>query len=300
MEESKCIFRGKKSRCRSEPRKDLPLLMCQQHLKQYYGLEVGYEQIDGVKHVAFAGGFLRPIFGYSSFSRNEVIIPTKHFLDLHIRSEDKVNEAGEGLMEKYTLNNRIVETLREYANEYPNSIDHRHVIEMYRNFMEESPADVDPKHTDSMPTLQALVEARKKHSEVFIRNQPVSKTLKDNHVIMGGKKPVNITEAGWSKNFQYLLNNCLYAQFQIMVDGKKYLDNIPFNATFVEKVGLVATEMIVHPLYLVIEGHASGSTIFYNAHVGLVQKVIQPAKYTVKDVPKQYTLNEAWKGGTLC
>lgn len=299
MEESKCIFKGKKSRCRSEPRKDLPLLICQQHLKQYYGLEVGYEQIDGVKHVSFTGGFLRPIFGYSTFSRNEVIIPTKHFLDLNIHSEDKdANESH--LLQKYTLNNRIVETLREYANDFPDTLEHRHVVEMYRNFIEDKPADTDPKHTDNLPKLQALVEARKKHSEVFIRNQPVSKTLKDNWIFLNSKTATNITHMPWSKNFQYLLNNCLYAQFQIHAHGTKYFDNIPFNTTFVEDVGLVATEMIVHPLYLVIEGKATGSPIYYNAHVGLVQKLIQPSKFTVKDVPKQYTLNEAWKGGTLC
>lgn len=299
MEETKCIFKGKKSRCRSEPRKDLPLLICQQHLKQYYGLEVGYEQIDGVKHVSFTGGFLKPIFGYSTFSRNEVIIPTKHFLDLHIRSEDKSAEDN-SKYEQYTLNNRILETLREYANEYPDSLEHRHVVEMYRNFIEEAPADIDPTHTDLLPKLQALVEARKKHSEVFIRNQPVSKTLKDNYIYVNGTKAVNITENNWSKNFQYLLNNCLYAQLRINAHGKTYLDNIPFNTTFVDKVGLVATEMIVHPLYLVLEGCSHGSQIYYNAHVGMVQKTIQASKFTVKDVPKQYTLNEVWKSGNLC
>lgn len=300
MEETKCIFKGKKSRCRSEPRKDLPLLICQQHLKQYYGLEVGYEQIDGVKHVSFTGGFLKPIFGYSTFSRNEVIIPTKHFLDLNIHTEDK-GEDGSNLLEKYTLNNRIVETLREYANDYPEHIDHRHVVEMYRNFIGDEKADTDPKHLENLPILQAVVEARKKHSEVFIRNQPVNKTLKDNLLYSSEKNvAVKITEMGLSKNFQYLLNNILYSEFKIHALGSSYLDYIPFNTTFIKDVGLVATEMIVHPLYLVIEGQSSGSPIYYNAHVGLIPKTIQPFKYTVKDVPKQYTLNEAWKAGTLC
>lgn len=299
MEETKCIFKGKKSRCRSEPRKDLPLLICQQHLKQYYGLEVGYEQIDGVKHVSFTGGFLRPIFGYSTFSRNEVIIPTKHFLDLNIHTEDKDTKDSE-LLERFTLNNRIVETLREYANDYPDTMDHRHVVEMYRNFVADENADTDPIHTENLPVLQAIVEARKKHSEVFIRNQPVSRTLKDNLLYTDKQMALSIIDMKLSKNFQYLLNNILYSEFKIQAYGTSYLDMIPFNTTFIPNVGLVATEMIVHPLYLVIEGRSSGSPIYYNAHVGLIPKTIQPFKYTVKDVPKQYTLNEAWKGGTLC
>lgn len=297
MEETKCIFQGKKSRCKSEPRKDLPLLMCQQHLKQYYGLEVGYEMIDGVKHVAFAGGFLKPIFGYSTFNRNEVIIPTKYFMDLNIRTEDRSSNDTQNLLEKYKLNNRIDETLREYASSFPDTMEHRHVVEMYRNFMEEAEADTDPTHKDNLPKLQALVEAKKKQSEVYIRNQPVSQTLKDNTIFIAGKGH-KITERGWSKNFQYLLNNCMYAEFQ--VGANSYLDHIPANTTFIEKVGLVATEMIVHPLYLVIDGQSIGSAIYYNAHVGLVQKLMQPSKFTVRDIPRQYTLNEAWKGGTLC
>lgn len=297
MVETKCIFQGKKSRCRSDPRRDLPLLMCQQHLKQYYGLEVGNELIDGVKQVAYAGALLRPILDFSIFSRNEVIFPTKYFMDLNIRPKDMSNIDTYNLLGKYTLNKTIERTIQEYANTFPDSIEHRHVVEMYRNFMEGDDVDTDPNHKDHLPKLQALVEAKKKLSEVFIRNQPVSQTLKDNFIFIGGKA-YNITERKWSKNFQYLLNNCMYAEWQI--GPNMYLDHIPANVAFIEKVGLVATEMIVYPVYLVIDGLSIASSIYYNAHVGLIDKIIQQSKYNLSDIPRQYILDEAWKGGTLC
>lgn len=296
MEETTCIFKTKKSRCKSSPRMDLPLLICQHHLKQYYGLELGHVEIDDISHVSFAGSFLKPIKGFSIFSRNEVIIPTKQFLDLRLRPNNSENK----MYKSYTLNKRIEENIRQYGISFPDTMDDRHVIEMYRNFVGAEIVDPDPEMTHHYPKLQAAVESSKTQSAVYIRNQPVSKTLNHNYLYVGTDE-INIhTNSPFSINFQYLLNNCLYSEMEISYNEGNYIDHIPANTTYVKDVGLVATEQIADPLYLILDGRTSGSQVFYQAHVGLLQKQIQEIKYSVKDIPKQYILNEAWKSGKLC
>ena len=299
MEQNHCVFKTKKSRCKSDARMDLPLLICQQHLKQYYGLELGYVEIDDINHVSFAGSFLKPIKGYSIFNRNEVIIPTKEFFDANTRPGD-VDETNQSFLKKFTMNKRITETIREYAQNFPESMEDRHVIEMYRNLIGPEHADPGPTLKDQLPKLQASVETSKVQSQVYIRTQPVFKTLEHNNLYIENQS-INIHSSNkFSENFQYLLNNCLYSEMEIDYNEGHYLDVIPPNTIYVERVGLVATEQIADPLYLILDGHTSGSPIFYNAHVTLLPKIVQESKYTVKDIPKQYKLNEAWKGGSLC
>lgn len=292
-----CIFKTKKSRCRSSVRKDLPLLICEQHLKQYYGLEVGYVEIDDVSNIGLSGGLLKPIKGYSIFSRNQVIVPTRNFFDMVYRSMDVSDETG--LTRKYSLSNRIQETVREYASSFPDSMEHRQVIETYRNFIESDDVNPGPKQTDELSKLQAAVQANKTRSEVYIRNQPVNKTLLHNLINVNGK-PTNMESLKWSKNFQYMVANCMFSAMEIQANQKQYIDWLQFNVQFVPNVGLVATETIADPAFLVIDGFTSGSQIFYNAHVGLLPKIVHDSKYTIKDFPQQYALNEAFKGGTVC
>lgn len=271
--------------------------MCEQHLKQYYGLEVGYVEIDDVGNIGLSGGLLKPIKGYNIFNRNQVIIPTRNFFDMVYRSMDVPDTAG--LTRVYAMSNRIQETVREYATSFPDSMEHRQVIEMYRNFIESDNVNPGQKQTDELSRLQAAVQAKKTSSEVYIRNQPVNQTLPHNVINVKGK-PNAINKMKWSLNFQYLLNNCMFSAMEIQVNTKTYLDWLPFNVQWVEGVGLVATEQIADPMFLVVDGFTAGSQIFYNAHVGILPKVVYDSKYTIKDFPKQYALNEAFKGGTVC
>ena len=304
MEETSCIFKTKKSRCKSTPRMDLPLLICQYHLKHYYGLELGYIEIDDVSHVGFAGGFLKPIKGFSVFSRNEVIIPTKKFLDLFLRPSDVQSNEDESKIKNFFLNKRIENYILEYGSSYPDSMDSRHPIEMYRNFIGNEIIDSDPKYKDYYPKLQAAVESSKTQSAVFIRNQPVMKAMENDFLyVKEGNKDEEIkvlNKDKFSLNFSYLLANCLYSEMDIDYSSKSYMDRLHFNTIFINDVGLVATEQIADPMYLILDGRKSGNQMFYQAHVGLLQKQVYDVKYSVKDIPKQYILNEAWKGGQLC
>lgn len=303
MAETHCLFKGKRSRCKSSARKDLPLMICEGHLRQYFGLEVGNELIDDLNQVGLVGGFLKPVKN-NIFKRNHVIVPTKYFFDLVYRNEDMATTDIQ-LTSTYTMSTPIEEAVRDYATKYPNSIDHRHVIEMYRNFINKENVDPGQNQKDEYRKLQALVEINKAESEVYIRSQPVGKTLQDNQIYLGDT-PKTITEAIgadrkiWSPHFQYFMNNCLFSEMEIQKNSNKYTSCLPFNVKFEDKVGLVATEQIGDPLYLVVDGRTIGSQIYYNAHVSIGQKVIQVPNHSLKDFPEQYALNIAIKEGTNC
>lgn len=76
VENRACIFVTKNSRCKTTARKNLPLLICEYHLRQYFGLEVGYVRIDGKSEVGIVGGFLKPVIG-KMIKQGTIIVPTK-------------------------------------------------------------------------------------------------------------------------------------------------------------------------------------------------------------------------------
>lgn len=290
-----CIFKSKNSRCKSSARKDLPLLICEHHLRQYLGLEVGYVKLDGDKLVGMVGGFLKPVVG-KMITRSTVVIPSKIFFDIKARPGEMMDDKYKTIDGHLNLNPSIATTVQLYATKILEKVEERQIIEMFRNFIGIENVDPGPTQTDEFPTLQASVESLKVRSNVHIRNQPVAKAMAYDGLYVGDEL-VQTARLNISTNFQYMLSNMLFSEMRINVDGNYFTDYLHPNVHFVKDVGLVATEDIMDPNFLILDGRTSGSLIYYQSHVGLMDKIIQESQYSLINFPKENALNRAWKGG---
>lgn len=312
MSSTICIFTPNKAECKGGAMKNLTMLMCEKHLRDYYGLELGYVEFDNITHYTYVGYFLKPVRDVAIFQKNTVIIPTKLFFDKYFRTTDfdeaaSLNQYTTDRLENlqdatinYTMNPRISDVVRQYARNAPQNVEQRHVIEMYRNFLDDH-TDVGPLQPDELIRLQALINVKKVASKTMIELQPSNKILKDNK-IYDYKTDIatSITQMNLSVHMQYLLSNCLYSEFQVNQKEKAFTDYLPFNVKYIKNIGLVATEQIGNPLFLVLDGRCIGSQTYLNVHVTPLEKVIQKANYQLKDLPKPFALNEIFKSGVNC
>lgn len=298
MDINVCIFKSKNSRCKSSPRKNLPLLICEHHLKQYLGLEVGYVKLDGDKKIGMVGGFLKPIVG-KMIPRSTVVIPSKVFFDLKTRPAEIDTTRYTTVDGNLELNSSIATTVAQYATKFLEKIEERQVIEMFRNFTGVENVDPGPEQKDEFPGLQATVESLKVRSNVHIRNQPVSKAMQNDALYVDGDTHdlIKTSRLSISSNFQYFLSNCLFSEMRIKVNGNYFVDYLHPNLHYIKDVGLVASEDIMDPNFLILDGRSSGSLIYYQSHIGMMDKIIQEAQYSLVNFAKESALNEAWKGG---
>lgn len=296
LESTVCLFNSSKADCRAPKRTNLNMLICQKHLKDYFGLEMGFHQDDHPTNIAWVGGFLRPVKNISYFKRNTVIFPTKKFFDQTLRPEEYKNRDAN--FRKYQMNPIIIEYIRKYGMTSGKSVEPRLVLEIYRNLMDDK-VDPGPGLSTHIANLSTLVRSKKTISESLIQDQSVFNIF-DQIAIFYKDKFVPITDLNISKCMQYILVNLLYSEMKITYEQEYFSDYLQYNCEFVEDVGIVATELINHPHYLVINGSCTGSSIFYNSFVSLVQKEVVHKNYTLKDIPSQYALPNALKSGSVC
>lgn len=298
MEQTKCIFKSTQAECTGPRRTNLSMVACKTHLKDHFGLEMGHHEDDHPTNVAWVGGFLRPVKNISYFKRNTVILPTKEFFDRTQRPEEYDDLKAD--FRKYQMNPIIIDYIRDYGLHAGKSFDRRFVIEMYRNFMcDNKNVDPGPKQKTQMQDLTAVLRSRISMSESNIQDQSIFNHLKDFSIYVGGQLK-RITDLNLSIIMMYILTNFLYSEMQITPDEEEFTDLLPYNCEYVDNIGVVATELINHPHFLVINGVGKGSPVFYNSIVSLVKKEVVRKKYTLKDVPSQYALTTALKSGSYC
>lgn len=297
-----CLFRTKQSRCKTSVRKNLPLVICELHLRHYFGLEVGYVKFDGKSNIGFVGGFLKPVIG-KTIKRGTIIVPTKLYFDRIVRPQEVDStltpEDIPTMLDGFVINPQIMHTIKEYGRRWPLSFEHRQIIEMYRNFIGTEVVDPGPEQLDHYPGLIAQIESTKTGSITHIRNQPISRIFQHDHVYAQDNNSdlTSISNLNISLSFQYFLNHCLYSEMKLLHNKDYYLHHLNFNCKFIPRIGLVATQDIPDPLFLVIDGQTAGTSIYYHMHVSEQDKIIQEDKYDLKYFDAEMTFNEAFKGG---
>lgn len=297
-EPTACLFNASGSRCKAPKRTNLSMVMCQKHLKDFYGLEMGYHQDDHPTNVAWVGPFLRPVKNAAYFKRYTVIFPTKEFFDRTQRPEEFRDK--DSSYRRYQMNPFILDYIRQYGMTLNKRVEHRLPIEIYRNLNSlDKDVDPGPNHETLFPTLISLVRSKKSISESHVRDQAIFKCLKDVSIYTkAGVKTLHDTDL--SICMQYILFNCQFSEMRVTFDNDIFTDYLPYNCEFVDGIGLVATELINHPHPLIVNGVGSGSQIFYNAFVSMVQKEVLHKNYSLKDIPSQFALTNALKSGSTC
>lgn len=314
IEKTECLF-NTKSKCLSPKRTNLNMLVCQKHLRDYYGLEMGFHQEDNATNVAYVGGFLRPVKNIGYFTRNTVIIPTNHFFDRTLRPESYPDH-HDSKFRKYQMNPIILEYIRKYGNNVGKSVDYRVAVDTIRNLIpDHDKMAPGPNQESQHHTLYAVIRSKKSISESLIRDESIFKVLDHFSIYMENdeykamtnvealkteEQLVHVKTLPISIAMKYILCNMLYSEMEIIHNSYKFPDYLNFNCKYIPSVGLVATENINHPHFLIIDGLCRGHQIIYNAMVSLVQKEVVHRNYTLKDIPPQYALTDGLKDGVNC
>lgn len=87
METTACIFSFNKAECNGKKRTHLTHLMCANHLRDIFGLEMTYFVFETEMSHEFVGGFLKPTPGVI-FKANAIIIPERNMFDKFYRPEE--------------------------------------------------------------------------------------------------------------------------------------------------------------------------------------------------------------------
>lgn len=270
--------------------------MCAKHLEEFFGLEMGYYIHETETSFKYIGGFLKPKPGVV-FSKNTVLIPTRHFFDSYYRPEDK----RDSIDIEYKMNPVIHTLISHLANLSENNVNRRYPIEIIRNLTH---VDVntgpEPNQMYLLRNVITMVTSNKTVSEVQIQTQSISKCFEDFGIrleagLKNYRKLSDLKEV--STCMKYLFLNCLFTEHAID-KSISYTDSIMYNTKWIPEIGLVTTEDVADPHFLVIHGYSFGSQIYYNAVVSTVKKDVLQKKTTLKDVPSQYYLANAFRGGS--
>lgn len=303
MESSICILNPTKHECRGPKRKHINMLMCARHLYEFFGLEMGYNIHETETSHKYVGGMLKPAKGVV-FKRNTVIVPTQTFFDDVYRPQDRsLQEIGP--TQQYKMNPVIDDLIRSLSvNASETNLDKRYAIEILRCFVGNNvntgPADIQSVLLRNVITL---IVSKKAISESQIRTQSIYRHLSTMLLSINGtlQNVTNIEEL--SISMQYFLFNCYFSHHVINIselseEKLSFIDSMMYNAKWIKGIGLVATEEISDPNYLVVNGTSDGNQAFYNAVITTVKKDILQKNTSLNNLPSQYHLSDAFRGGS--
>ncbi|GBM12407.1 hypothetical protein AVEN_190116-1 [Araneus ventricosus] len=279
--------------CPSKKGTSVPMLMCENHLNKYFGLMLKYIPHENLTQQSAIGGFLKPVPGVV-FQKYTVIIPDKPFLDEYFRPEDSPNDLD---ISHYKLNPCIVEFWNHaISRQSRNSHEERFAFEIIRNLND------DPERVDLGPHLKdvviqsnflTLLTSKLTIPKTSINKQSIRKSLDNLSFFKLSER--TLTEL-FSLNMLYYLSNCYFSSHH---SEAGFLDELPYNAIWVEDIGLVATETIGDPMPIVIGGWRRGSKPYYNSVVSIIQKDIVNKQLTLSNLPKQFGSSQRFRGGSL-
>lgn len=308
METTNCVFNPVHKPCRGQRRKNLNMLACDKHLLEFYGLEVDYIVHETEVSFKFVGGKLKPAKG-KPIEAYTVIIPTEKFFDNYRRPEDHINELNDvhaiHSTLDYKLNPTIIEFLRNKGtlNKNESNAHIRYGIEMIRNFTNTA-ANSGPTAIQNvlLSNLISLIHTKKESAHIGIQNKPIHANLGYHMVNVHNEKDeieaTILKELDVSKSMQYLLLNCYFSDHALDNNGLKFTDSIQYNCVWMKDVGLVATEDIADPNFLIVDGVSVGSQQYYNAYVATVKKNIIDKSVSLNSLPSQFYLSDAFRGGS--
>lgn len=298
MEPTYCILNPDKDKCKGKARKNLDMLMCQDHMAEYFGLELGYIEHETETEIKFVGGFLRPVKG-TFFRRNTVIFPTREFFDSVYRPEDQSKPLTTSQYKMNPAIHKLIVCLSKPRLDH--RWDRRYPIEIIRNLFTNEPVNTGPAPFQSHMFRNVIshITAKKSISESQISTQSIHEYLNDLVIYDGHGQFNNLSSTNFSLCFKYILANCQFTNHVLgFEDPRFFADGLMMNVEWVPDIGLVTTEDIGHVNFLVVHGSSVGSQIYYNAKITSVSKEIVARKFELKDLPSQYALSNAFRGGS--
>lgn len=245
--------------------------MCDHHLRDYFGLEIGYSYIETPTETVYVGFNLKPVPGVF-FRPNDVILPVREIIDKTYRPKQVVSLASDRV---YRINTRLNEVVQRMFNGGRITTGDRYTFEMIRNLSEiPSSVNVNPiEHCEVNPQPLAFIKSKLYIAETFIQQNSNMARINDTTVYMPTEDPSqdNKFEAAekelkalnLSLSYRYMLSKMEFSTHVTysMKDSqtKEITANLESqrmkpNAMLVPDIGLVAISDISDPDYIIVAG----------------------------------------------
>lgn len=301
MDKTYCLFSSSPDGFCSGPRhSNVNHLICANHLRQYYGLEVGTFYVEKRTETFYGGWFLRPAPG-THFKKNDIIIPVRNIVDIIFRAQKKdANMKIDG----YSMNpilKKYMEAITNSGNRI--SPQERRMFEMLRN-LSEPLEKIGLNHIEGCETEAsaiAYIKSKMTMSQTYIEEYSGYKL--DGFTVFTDKEEKLMNHAELSHNFQYFLSRLEYCA-HLAEDSSatvKETHRMNYNAIYVNGVGLVATRDISNPNTIVMLGSCRGRIEdddgYYKTHVISVPKEIVQPRVGAGMIPQQNAMKRAFVTG---
>ncbi|GFT26036.1 uncharacterized protein NPIL_17061 [Nephila pilipes] len=257
MDSTVCIFNTGKGGCGGRKNNHLQNLICEKHLKDYFGLELYHSYVETPTEVLYAGWILKPTAGVF-FKPNDVILPVRLMYDKVYRSNQVVRTEADSL---YKINPRTDEFMRVTLSEGKFAKSDRLIYEIIRNLSETSPnINVNPsEHCENDPKPIAYIRSKMAVSETFIQKLTTMNYINNITLPLGKETPM--TELGdLSLSYKFIMSRMEYSSHvaEDLQNQTKELPRLMYNAVYVPDVGVVAVADISDPDVIVLHGSSRG------------------------------------------
>lgn len=283
MDSTICIFSDSKGECSGRKNSHIPHLICGNHLKQFYGLEVAVSYIESPTEVAYVGWTLKPTPG-TFFKKNEVILPIREIIDKIYRPKEVVMDEGERI---YKINNKTANFLKRLSDESRLSTSERFTYELIRNLSEVNDkinmnptlhCEENPKHIGFLRSKMTLTDTYVNTDAIINRIAGMSVAANNND-----RDETALSQLELSYSFQYMLSKLEYTVHAINDGASREVNRLIPNAKYVRKVGLVALTDIADPEIIVVLGssRADKAGVIHEYYNGIVQTVPKEINHTI-------------------
>ncbi|KAG8175214.1 hypothetical protein JTE90_022637 [Oedothorax gibbosus] len=266
METTQCVFSGNKPECTGRKNHHVQHLMCDHHMREYFGLEIGYSYIETPTETIYVGFNLKPVPGVF-FRSNDVILPVRSFVDKTYRPKQVVPLESDRI---YRMNPRLNEFVQRLFNGGRITAGDRYTYEMIRNLSENSKAvNVNPTdHCEAGPHPLALIGSKLYVAETFIQTNSNMNRINNMTLYIFGKDTTNpaeteIDKLNLSLSYMYMLSKMEFSSHLAHsvqenptadVQSKLEVQRMKPNAMFIKDVGLVAISDISDPDVIIVSG----------------------------------------------
>lgn len=304
---SYCVFCYK---TKSTPPTNWPLAMmiCPQHLRKPFGLEVQYYKQETETEQQIVGPFLR-VAENVFFKKNTVVFPCREYVEKRFRPEKAAYQVDEY---DYHMNPEIEVWFRAISEKAASGAENdllngRYSYEVLRNFSSpyQTLALSDPDSSRFI-NFYAILQQSLSRAEQKIALLPVSKQFEEvelktrDKADASGKVTTKLSDIkDMSESYKVLLVHCMLGEHETNVRGVGLeISRVPFNMVYRPGIGVVTTEDMGHPHHLVLSGKETGKQIWYMNKVSTVKKNVHTRSTTARDVQGFFATAHSLQGAS--
>lgn len=293
MSLSNCIFANDKLKCKSSAPPTLVNVICLDHLRNVYGLDVMYHKFHDESFTGTVGPFLM-LAQDVSFEENTVVLPTREFTDKYFRPDLQMDQQDD-LMYKMNPNiiNYVTELINSSGQRDMNS-EKRYQYELIRNLSVAKKEDISIQVQNNsteplMVNFKNFVQTRVCGLNIFMETTNIWNHAKNITLIN-----LDNSEVPPISPFYKMLVTNMYVDMHVFPQNEILMPVLGANLMYKNGIGFVTMEKITSPMPLVVLGIETGSAHFYRSKAITLSKSVKNGKR----VPDASLIYDITRGST--